>query len=184
MERDTTERLDVTHASEESLSASFKSDQSATGDEDKNERLAKDTVEGVDENSDSAESSGEADDTSSDDEAFDIRKGPAKPRGRSKEKTEPSPGASPAPSPMPPGGWTGKRGPGPLPPGSPRIGGALSLFNELEEESKIDLSTLSSLVLTNPFNRRTEWTVSHTSRRKRTENSAFTRAQENHVARG
>ncbi|QKX61543.1 uncharacterized protein TRUGW13939_08695 [Talaromyces rugulosus] len=138
MERDSKERLDVAHASEESLSTSFKSDQSAAGDDDKNERLAKDTVEGVDENSDSAESSGEADDTSSDDEAFDIRKGPAKSRGRSKEKTELSPGASPAPSPMPPGGWTGKRGPGPLPPGSSHVGGALSLFNELEEERELN----------------------------------------------
>jgi hypothetical protein len=181
MERDSKERLDVTHASEESLSTSFKSDQSATGDDDKNERLAKDTVEGVDENSDSAESSGEPDDSSSDDEGSDIRKGPAKSRGRSKEKTEPSPGASPAPSPMPPGGWTGKRGPGPLPPGSPRIGGALSLFNELEEERKAELSMPLSLVLTGSFNRRTEWTASHSSRSKWTENGAVTRAQEERI---
>jgi hypothetical protein len=100
---------------------------------DRNGRLPKDRVGSADENSDYVETSDEADDTSSEEDAHDIRKGPA-PRGRSKVKAEPSPGTSPARSPAPPGGWSGKRGPGPLPPGSPRVGGALSLFNELQEE--------------------------------------------------
>lgn len=115
----------------------------AKADADKNGRLAKDRVESADENSDFAESSDEADDTSSEDDedAHDIRKGPVAPRGRSKVKAEPSPGISPAPSPAPPGGWSGKRGPGPLPPGSPRVGGALSLFNELNEERWLPLSS-------------------------------------------
>jgi hypothetical protein len=110
-------------------------------DPDRSGRLAKDRTESADENSDSAESSDEADDISSEEEdAYDIRKGPVGPRGRSKSprgrsKTKKlSPGTSPARSPAPPGGWSGKRGPGPLPPGSPRVGGALSLFNELNEE--------------------------------------------------
>lgn len=108
-------------------------------DPERNGRLAKDRAEGADENSDSTESSDEGD-ISSEEDAYDIRKGPVGPRGRSKSprgrsKTKKlSPGTSPARSPAPPGGWSGKRGPGPLPPGSPRVGGALSLFNELNEE--------------------------------------------------
>ncbi|KAH8699223.1 hypothetical protein BGW36DRAFT_396776 [Talaromyces proteolyticus] len=137
MGHDNKESPDVAPGSDGGVSTAISFDRSTTGDDDRNVRLAKDTVDGADDNSDSADSSGDAD-TSSDDEAFDIRKGPAKPRGRSKEKVEPSPGTSPAPSPMPPGGWSGKRGPGPLPPGSPRVGGALSLFNELEEERELN----------------------------------------------
>lgn len=113
-----------------------------TNDSDRSGRLAKDRTESAGENSDSADSSDEADDVSSEEEdVYDIRKGPVgprgrskSPRGRSKTKTQLSPGTSPARSPAPPGGWSGKRGPGPLPPGSPRVGGALSLFNELNEE--------------------------------------------------
>uniref|UniRef100_A0A093VQB0 UspA domain-containing protein n=1 Tax=Talaromyces marneffei PM1 TaxID=1077442 RepID=A0A093VQB0_TALMA len=115
-------------------------------DSDRSGRLAKDRTESADENSDSAESSDDADDSSSEEEdVYDIRKGPVGPRGRSKSprgrsKTKPelSPGESPARSPAPPGGWSGKRGPGPLPPGSPRVGGALSLFNELNEEQELN----------------------------------------------
>lgn len=109
---------------------------------DRTERVAKDVTESAEENSnsESGESSDDGEDMSSEDDVYDIRKGPFDPRGRSKSprgrrktKTEPSPGTSPARSPAPPGGWSGKRGPGPLPPGSPRVGGALSLFNELQE---------------------------------------------------
>lgn len=118
-------------------------------DSDRSGRLAKDRTESADENSDSAESSDDADDSSSEEEdVYDIRKGPVGPRGRSKSprgrsKTKPelSPGESPARSPAPPGGWSGKRGPGPLPPGSPRVGGALSLFNELNEERTLRFGT-------------------------------------------
>ncbi|OKL61300.1 hypothetical protein UA08_03214 [Talaromyces atroroseus] len=113
-------------------------EKSAERTSDRNGRLPKDRVESADENSDYVESSDEADDTSSEEDVHDIRKGPVAPRGRSKVKAEPSPGVSPARSPAPPGGWSGKRGPGPLPPGSPRVGGALSLFNELQEEQELN----------------------------------------------
>jgi nucleotide-binding universal stress UspA family protein len=116
-----------------------------TNDSDRSGRLAKDRTESADENSDSADSSDEADISSEEEDVYDIRKGPVGPRGRSKSprgrsKTKPqlSPGTSPARSPAPPGGWSGKRGPGPLPPGSPRVGGALSLFNELNEEEELN----------------------------------------------
>lgn len=105
-----------------------------------NGRLPKDSMESADENSEFVESSEDDDVSSSDEDTHDIRKGPVAIRGRSKVKAEPSPGVSPSParSPAPPGGWSGKRGPGPLPPGSPRVGGALSLFNELQEEEELN----------------------------------------------
>ncbi|EED22393.1 universal stress protein family domain protein [Talaromyces stipitatus ATCC 10500] len=115
-------------------------------DPDRSGRLTKDRTESADENSDSADSSDEEDDTSSEEEdLYDIRKGPVgprgrskSPRGRSKTKTGLSPGTSPARSPAPPGGWSGKRGPGPRPQGSPSVGGALGLFNELQEEEELN----------------------------------------------
>lgn len=89
-------------------------------------RLAKDKVESADENSEYAETTEDDDDDSSSED--DIRRGPVKPRGRSKK-------ADPAPEP-PPGGWSGKRGPGPAPSSpSPARRGALDLFHELQEES-------------------------------------------------
>lgn len=92
-------------------------------------RLAKDKVESADENSEYAETTEDDDDDSSSED--DIRRGPVKPRGRSKKK------ADPAPEP-PPGGWSGKRGPGPAPSSpSPARRGALDLFHELQEESAL-----------------------------------------------
>jgi hypothetical protein len=112
-----------------SLSSLSKADAGGGGEAEGNVRLAKDKVESADENSEFVDSSeDEADETSSEEESHDIRKGP-EPRGRRKEKAE----TSPAP---PPGGWSGKRGPGPPPPGSPARPTALSLLHELEEEGR------------------------------------------------
>lgn len=140
MENPTDDALDNgSEASSPTLSKNSLS--TTTGDLDQIERLEKDNVDNAEDNSDSAVSSEEEGGSSSDEDTHDIRKGPVAPRGRSKVKTlspGDSPARSPARSPAPPGGWSGKRGPGPLPPGNNRVGGALSLFNELQEEGMCD----------------------------------------------
>jgi hypothetical protein len=136
--------------SETSLSSLSNPDPSGRGETEDDSRLPKDKVESADENSEFVESSEEeADETSSEDEQHDIRKGPET-RGRRKEKAE----TSPAP---PPGGWSGKRGPGPALPGSPARPTALSLLHELEEEGRLQGVFVEARQVLLIFRQRTCW---------------------------